>query len=116
MLPSLIALLLAAAPAPGPSATGLWIGNIALCRDGVTSVGAQGGGPEPVLHIALASAQARDLARLTAGRVGKKLPIRLNGRIVSAPLIREPLLAGRIALSGAGLPLAAIAEAARRPC
>lgn len=117
MLETLIAILLASAAAPQPAkAKGLWIGNLALCRDSVASVSEHLEGPDAVLHIALAPARARHLERLTARRVGKKLPIRFNGRIVSAPVIREPLLGGRIAISGAGLPLAAIAEAARKPC
>ena len=116
MFDALIALLLASAPAQGGPAKGLWIGNLALCRDSVAFVEAAAEGPGPVLHIALAPGFERHLERLTAKRVGRKLPIRFDGRIVSAPLIREPLTGGRIALSGAGLPLEAIAEAARGSC
>ena len=115
MFQALIALLLAATPHPARD-KGLWIGNLALCRDSVSSVTAEAWGPDTVLHLALAPGREKDLARLTARRVGKKLPIRFDGRIISAPLVREPLLGGRIAISGAGLPYAAIAEAARRPC
>ena len=116
MLQPLIALLIASAPPSGPAAHGLWIGNLALCRDSVAAVHRQIEGPDPVLHIALAPGREKHLERLTASRVGKKLPIRFEGRVVSSPLVREPLTGGRIAISGAGLPLAEIAEAARKPC
>ena len=116
MLETMIAILLASA-APHPAkAEGLRIGSLALCRDSVASVSEHLEGPDAVLHIALAAGREKQLERLTAGRVGKKLPIRLDGRIISAPLIREPLTGGRIAISGAGLPFAAIAAAARAPC
>ena len=117
MLQPLIVLLLAAAAASKPpAAEGLRIGNLALCRDSVAALDRHGEGRDAVLHLALVPGREKDLERLTAGRVGKKLPIRLNGRIVSAPLVREPILGGRIAIAGAGLPLGAIAEAALGPC
>ena len=116
MFEALIALLLASSPSQQEAAKGLWIGDLALCRDSVASVETTAEGPDAVLHIALAPGREKHLARLTSKRVGKKLPIRFDGRIVSAPLIREPLTGGRIALSGRDVPLQAIARAARAPC
>ena len=43
---------------------------------------------------------ARILAELTAASIGRKLEIRVDGEVVSEPVIREPILGGSIVISG----------------
>ena len=39
-------------------------------------------------------------AELTAANLGKPLPIRVDGRVVSAPLVNEPITGGEVQIAG----------------
>lgn len=43
---------------------------------------------------------ARAFAELTAGLVGEPLAIEVDGTVVTAPVVREPILGGSVAISG----------------
>jgi len=49
---------------------------------------------EPVVSFKMTSSSARAFAELTAHNVGRKAAILIDGRMVSAPVIREPILGG----------------------
>lgn len=55
---------------------------------------------EPVIHIRLNLASARAFGRLTAENVGRKADIRIDGKSVMQPVIREPILGGSLLISG----------------
>jgi preprotein translocase subunit SecD len=60
----------------------------------------QGSGNEPVLIIVLTDASARIFAEVTGKNVGKAIDIRVDGRSVLKPIVREPILGGTLAISG----------------
>jgi preprotein translocase subunit SecD len=49
---------------------------------------------EPVISFRLTEASGRQFAALTSANVGKKAEIRVDGRALMAPVIREPILGG----------------------
>ena len=54
----------------------------------------------PVVNITL-PAELRDaLATLTAANIGKPLPIRVDGKVVSEPHVNEPISGGQLQISG----------------
>jgi len=55
---------------------------------------------EPVISFKMTSSSARAFAELTAHNVGRKAAILIDGRMVSAPVIREPILGGSGQVSG----------------
>jgi preprotein translocase subunit SecD len=48
----------------------------------------------------LTEASARRFAELTTQNVGKTLAIRVDGRVLSKPVVREPILGGSGQISG----------------
>ncbi|MEA3017582.1 MAG: hypothetical protein QOI38_2304 [Sphingomonadales bacterium] len=116
--PILLPLALAAASPPdGEAERGLWLGGIPLCRETVAEalVTADDIDGSPALALTLRRELRAALERETKGRVGEVLPIRLDGRILSAPVVREPLTAGWVQLSGLD-DVAAVRRAALAPC
>ncbi|HVQ10204.1 MAG TPA: hypothetical protein VMS43_17440 [Allosphingosinicella sp.] len=127
--PAAIALLLlclaaavpAAAQAPRAGASrGLWIGPIPACAGTVASVAV---GPDEVAEdwlsaiITFRPAWRAALLRETRRRLNRPMPVRLDGRVLMAPIVREPIAGGMISLA----PVTArqgerIRAAARRPC
>jgi preprotein translocase subunit SecD len=55
---------------------------------------------EPVISFTMTSSSARAFAELTGRNVGRKAAILIDGRMVSAPVIREPILGGSGQVSG----------------
>jgi len=49
-------------------------------------------GNEPVIVIVLTDASARIFAEITGKNVGKALDVRMDGRSVMKPVVREPIL------------------------
>ena len=49
---------------------------------------------EPLIAFRMTEASARLFAGLTLRNVGKVLTIRVDGRVVSKPVVREPILGG----------------------
>jgi len=54
----------------------------------------------PVLMITLAEIAATRLYRLTLTMTGQPLPVLLNGKELSAPIVREPISGGVLEISG----------------
>ena len=55
---------------------------------------------EPAVSITFDSQGAQRFARLTTDNVGKQFAIILDGEVISAPVIREPILGGTSQISG----------------
>jgi preprotein translocase subunit SecD len=88
----------AAAPPPRP---GLWIGPIHACRSTVAEVvvaeNEVDGLPNAVIRFRPDAAEA--LHRVTAARVGEAMPVRLDGRVILAPIVREPITGGEVQIT-----------------
>jgi preprotein translocase subunit SecD len=57
---------------------------------------------QPVISIELAKGSARDFWVLTRDNVGRKAELRVDGRVLSAPVIREPIAGGKLQIAGDG--------------
>lgn len=57
---------------------------------------------QPVLAIRIAKESSVVLARLTRGNIGRKVELRVDGKVLSAPVIREPILGTELQISGDG--------------
>jgi preprotein translocase subunit SecD len=55
---------------------------------------------EPMVAFALTESSRRLFAELTARNVGRALVIRVDGRVLSKPVVREPILGGAGQISG----------------
>jgi preprotein translocase subunit SecD len=55
---------------------------------------------EPIITFKMSEATRRLFAKLTEDNVGRKLEMRIDGKTVSAPVIREPILGGSGQISG----------------
>jgi preprotein translocase subunit SecD len=97
----------------------LWIGPIHACRDTAESAVADAAdqGPFPGLTITLRPDLRAELQRETERLVGSAMPIRLDGQVISKPIVREPLTAGVLSLAGQSAEeTAAMQAAVREPC
>lgn len=98
------ALLAAQQPAKDEALTekGIWIGSLALCAAGPVKAESRIDANDgiPVVNIALSAALRDALAELTAANIGKPLPIRVDGKVVSAPNVNEPIRGGELQISG----------------
>jgi preprotein translocase subunit SecD len=54
----------------------------------------------PMVLFKLTEGSARRFAELTTQNVGKTLAIRVDGRVLSKPVVREPILGGSGQISG----------------
>jgi preprotein translocase subunit SecD len=57
---------------------------------------------QPVLAIRIAKESSVVLAALTRGNIGRKVELRVDGKVLSAPVIREPILGTELQISGDG--------------
>jgi hypothetical protein len=55
---------------------------------------------DPVVVITMAPRSGRMFAELTANNIGRTLVLRIDGQIVSEPIIREPIKGGVVQISG----------------
>ena len=55
---------------------------------------------EPVVNYKMTQSSAKQFAELTQKNVGRKTELRIDGKTVMAPVIREPILGGSGQLSG----------------
>lgn len=118
LLPILLPLALAAAsPSEAGAERGLWLGTIPLCRETVAEavLAADELDGRPALALTPGPELRAALERETADRVGEPLPLRLDGRVLAEPVVREPLTAGNVHLSGLD-DVAAVRRAALAPC
>jgi|GEM_PF-6657294 len=54
----------------------------------------------PVLNFGFNQEAAEALGRVTTKLVGQAMPVKLDGETVMSPILREPILGGRMQLSG----------------
>lgn len=109
----------AAPPPPADESRGLWVGPIHLCRDTVlaSKVSDTEEGPFPSLVVTLRPDLRDELRRETERRVARTMPIRLDGRVISEPVVHEPITGGVLAIAGTSADeTEAIQDAVRRPC
>ncbi|HRF08004.1 MAG TPA: hypothetical protein PL193_05070 [Xanthobacteraceae bacterium] len=57
---------------------------------------------QPVLAIVIAKESSVVLAQLTRDNIGRKVELRVDGKVLSAPVIREPILGTELQISGNG--------------
>ncbi len=55
---------------------------------------------EPIIAIKMTSASAKLFAELTSQNIGRRLELRIDGKTVMAPVIREPVMGGSVQVSG----------------
>lgn len=106
------------APTPASEEKGLWVGPIRLCSDTVEELAwierPQGDGE---MVITLSESIQPRLADETRRRVGEEMTIRIDGRILSAPTVLEPILGLQLEVRPITAADAAAAErAATGPC
>jgi preprotein translocase subunit SecD len=57
---------------------------------------------QPVLAIEISKESSEKLAALTRDHVGRRMELRVDGKVLSAPVIREPILGTKFQISGNG--------------
>jgi preprotein translocase subunit SecD len=115
----LLACLAAAAPAQRPvQGRGLWVGPIPACAGTVADVAvAPDHSGELSAILTFRPAWRAALRRETERRLDRPMPVRLDGRMLMAPYVREPIAGGVIALGPVTARQAErIGRAAARPC
>jgi preprotein translocase subunit SecD len=55
----------------------------------------------PVISIVLAASSARAFGEFTTANVGRAAEVRIDGKAVMKPIVREPILGGTVMISGA---------------
>ena len=63
-------------------------------------VGEAAGTGEPVLDLELAPQSAREFGDLTASNIGRIVELRIDGKVVFAPIVRDPIRSGDVEISG----------------
>lgn len=71
-----------------------------------------------VLHISLPDEGAAALAEVTEQSLGQPLALKINGETVSSPVVQEPILGGKLQVTGAFSreEVAAMAQGFAEPC
>jgi preprotein translocase subunit SecD len=54
----------------------------------------------PVIYVTLSRTGSAKLAKVTRTNIGKELPLRIGSRILTKPIVREPILGGTLQISG----------------
>jgi preprotein translocase subunit SecD len=54
----------------------------------------------PVIYVTLSPSGATKLAKVTRANVGKEMPLMIGSRVLTKPVVREPLLSGSFQISG----------------
>ena len=55
---------------------------------------------QPVIAVKMSRSSAKQFAQFTLRNVGHKIDIKLDGKTVASPVIREPILQGNLQISG----------------
>src|SRR6266536_5710464 len=63
-------------------------------------VGEAAGSGEPVLNLKLAPQSAKSFGELTAAHIGKVVELRIDGKVVFSPTVRDPIRGGEVEISG----------------
>lgn len=97
-----LAILAMAANPPLADPAGAWIGELQLCENTVADItvapATDGYGPD--VHVTFTKEAAEKLAKLTQAKLDQELPITVDGEVVSTPVVREPIYAGQIVITG----------------
>lgn len=82
---------------------GVFVGDLQLCADSVeaASVAREETTGQMVVYITLRPASGEVFGKMTEEFLGKPLPITLDGKVVIAPTVHEPIFGGAIQISGA---------------
>ena len=121
-IPALLLLLVTAQASEGQATTvtaesqrsGLWIGEIAFSPADIASATQEWGERgTPIVTIILTETGRLKFSRAQQGRVGQVLEIRIDGEVVSSPMLMEVIPGNRISISGAFTAREAAALAAR---
>jgi hypothetical protein len=120
-VPSLLILALASVAAGAgarvPARAGLWLGPLPVCSETVDHVALVDDHGWPSLLVTFKPEWRLRLERETTARLRHHMPIRLDGRIVLAPNVYEPITGGIIRLNGSSrAETEALQRAAARPC
>src|SRR4051812_7544915 len=96
---------------------GLWIGSMSLCRDNVAVRAVADPTGEPALLLTFSPDLQPRLRDETAGQLDRPMAIRVGGRTLTAPYVREPIAGLEMQLAGLDSKARkAIARAAERRC
>jgi preprotein translocase subunit SecD len=98
---------------------GAWAGPLKLCRD--TVLNAESGFEDvigqPMVLITLRPSVAGALSALTGRAINGPLDIRLDGEVISEPIVYERIDRGEFQVTGPELPvLNRLSEAVIKPC
>jgi preprotein translocase subunit SecD len=55
---------------------------------------------EPIVNLKLSEKSGRLLSQITQENVGRNMHLRVDGKVVMSPVIREPILGGSLQISG----------------
>lgn len=105
--------------ADGQARQGAYIGDLKLCADTVAdyTISRDEFTGEIVVNIVLLPKAAQIFAELTTRKIGKAVPVIIDGVEVIAPIINEPIVDGAIQITGADeAQRSAIGQAANGPC
>lgn len=85
-----------------PYNSGVWIGTLPLCGAGPVTVrkAVDEYRGDDILQITLDETGAADLAALTTANVGNQLAVRVDGNLIMAPYVNEPVTGGSIQVTG----------------
>ena len=56
----------------------------------------------PVIYVTLSPAGGTKLAKVTQANVGKSLPMLIGNRVLTKPVVTEPIVGGTLQISGVG--------------
>ncbi len=71
--------------------------ELAIARAYVKTETATG---EPVLDLTLAPPSATAFGELTQANIGKVVELRIDGKVILSPIVRDPILGGVVEISG----------------
>jgi hypothetical protein len=98
---------------------GAWAGSLMLCRETVQSAesGFERVIGQPMLLVTLRSGFAAVLSSLTARSINGPLDIRLDGEVISEPIVLERIDGGQLQITGPKLSvLDRLSKAVKGPC
>jgi preprotein translocase subunit SecD len=55
---------------------------------------------EPVISLKMSEKSAQSFAQLTQENIGRLMQLRVDGKVIMSPVIREPILHGSLQISG----------------
>ena len=85
-----------------PSGPGLWIGGVAFTPEDFASVEPSFDGYTgvPIVILTFTSSGQAKFARAQQGRIEQVLEVTLDGRLLTAPILREPIAGNAVSIEG----------------